>query len=322
MSLETLDLESKGSNMRLDEEHHFCYTVFELKDILDKDDIDLEKSFETKEADSETVELAIEHYESIMNSAGAFVGIGNTALVFKQHPETEKSEQCVKCRWDFLMVNNKSKKVQELPENLRRLKMAEIHFKEVNDKKRSLQRKGMDFVADNSVLREAMIQRTAHTILAEAGMQNAVPDINFIIKIDREESGEVNGDPFVVSEAVNLMFMEQVQGMNLEEMIYQGAPSVAEKMDIPSIEQKLREMVGLLHEGGIAHRDLSLRNIMLDSETLEPRIIDFGKSIHQPVLQEADKERDIQFVDEAVRFLTKFKKDPQRASADLKELHI
>lgn len=308
-------------DVQLDEESHMDYKVIELKRAIGLNEVDLEKSFEAKRADETASLLAMKHYQSIISKPEAFVGFGNTAFVYKEHPETEQSTQCVKCRWDFLMVNNRSKKLSSLPLSLQPLKRIETYFKEVDKKKRALQGKGFDVVADNSTLREAILQHLAAQLLDEAGMPDRVPDVDLIIQIHREESGNVKGDPFAATESVNLVFMDQIQGMTVEEMIYEPSDTTASKLDTELIEKELKEIITVLHDGGIAHRDLSIRNIMLDHVTLSPHLIDFGKSTYSTHLSEEDKQRDLDFIDEAVRFIKKYKIDPKKTSMELKKLH-
>lgn len=309
------------SDIYIDKDSHLDYTVIELKRAIGLGEDELEKSFEAKRADETASILAMKHYQNIISTPKAFVGFGNTAFVYKEHPNSEQNTQCIKCRWDFLMVNNKSKKITSLPPSLQPLKRIEIYFKEVDRKKRGLQEQGYAVVTDNSTLREAILQHLASQLLKEAGMSDRIPDVNLIIQIHREESGNVKGDVYAATESVNLVFMEQIQGMTVEEMIYEPSDIIADKLDIELIVKELKEIVAVLHEGGIAHRDLSIRNIMLDEATLRPHLIDFGKSTYSTHLSEDDKQRDLDFVDEAIRFIRKFKKDPQKTSLELKKLH-
>ena len=324
MSLESIAVqpnESKG--IHVDVDSRLDYSVIELKDLININEADLEKSFETKELDPETLDTAISHYESMLNAHDSFLGSGYSGLVSKQHPklaDSKDSKYCVKCRWDTLMVNNRSKNVQNLPENLIALKEVENHFTKANEEKKRLRKRGVEFLPDNSVLREAVVQYTANKILTEAGMPDVVPGINYIIKIERGESGDVNGDPFAITEEVNLMLMDQIPGYNLQEIILHNSSELARSLDVDAIEARLRLVFNILHENGIVHRDLTLRNIMLDSTTLMPHVIDFGKGVYDRSLSGEDKNRDIEFIDRAVAFLAKFKADPQKAGEDLKEL--
>ncbi len=321
MSAESPQLDTlKTEHVHLDKDSHVNYTVLELKDIAKQSNLELENHFEAHEADIDTREMIVAHYESMLSTQEAFLGIGNTALVFKQHPKAEQSDRCVKCRWDFLMVNNKSKKINLLPENLRRLKLVEDHFEKVTQKWRTIRGRGIEILADNNSLREAVIQHMASKILSEAGMSGKIPDINFIVKVEREESGDVDGDPFSANETVNLMFMDQIQGTNIEELIQHASTGVAERIDVDKIELELKAMIGLLHKEGIAHRDMTIRNIMLDSETLLPHIIDFGRAVYSENLADSDKADDIMSTAEVVKFLRKFKKDPVKMAEELKDL--
>ena len=301
-----------------EEDLHLSYSLLELKDIVDRDDDELEKNFETREADATSVAIARAHYESMINNPEAFVGIGNSGIVFRQHPDQKDSTRCVKCRWDFLMVNNRSKRINSLPKNIQQLKKVENHFSKVNEKIKAQRGKNDEIATDNGVLREAVLQRAAHQALAMAGKADAIPDIDYIVKIEHEETGSVEDDPFSVSEAVELMFMEQVNGMNLEEVIYQGYAEIVREIDVDTFEKELREIIDVLHAEGITHNDLTIRNIMLETGTMKPKVIDFGKASYAKSLSHHAKEDDLNSVDQAVRMMRKYKESPIETAAELK----
>ena len=319
-SLHTLST-VEDEHVHLDPDSHVYYSVMELKGIADLETSRIEDHFETHMAEEELQEIAIAHYESMINTPGAFLGIGNTALVFKQHPGSVLEQHCVKCRWDFLMVNNKSKKIQALPENLRRLKQVENHFEKVTKSRNEARGKNVDVTADSPVLREVLIQHLACQVMNNAGKNGAIPDVHFIIKIEREESGDVEGDPFSVSETVNLIFMDQVQGLNIEEILYEASPDIAQRFSVEIFEQELFEMLEILHNEGVTHGDLTIRNIMIDPVTLKLHIIDFGRGSHSKFLSEDEKEKDRSSAREIVKFMSKFKHDPAKTADELKQLH-
>ncbi|MDR3558072.1 MAG: lipopolysaccharide kinase InaA family protein [Candidatus Pacebacteria bacterium] len=297
---------------------HLNYSLLELKGIIARGDDELEKNFETREADATSVAIARAHYESMINNPEAFIGIGNSGIVFKQHPDQEDSTRCVKCRWDFLLVNNRSKKISSLPENIQQLKKVENHFKKVNEKVKAQRGKNDEITPDNGVLREAVLQRAAHQALAVAGKADAIPDIDYIVKIEHEETGSVDGDLFSVSEAVQLMFMEQVDGSNLEEVIYQGSAEIAREIDIDAFEKELREIIAVLHAEGITHNDLTVRNIMLETGTMKPKVIDFGKAAYSKALSHHAMEDDLNSVEQAVKMMRKYKENPKEMAVELK----
>ena len=307
--------------LETENENHLDFTVYELHEALNSDEETLDNCFETHEADEVTAELAIRHYEAIIADKNAQIGHGNSALVYKRNLEDENGQRCIKCRWDFLMVNNKSKKIERLPGHLQPLKKIEQYFKEISEKKSILQKKGKEFIPENKVLREAVIQKLAHQVVNEAGLNDAVPDIQRIIQIEREESGPEGSDIYSASEVVDLMFMDRVQGLNLEEIIYSLVQEVAEKLDVDLFEKELREILGVLHDAGIAHRDLIIRNIMIDLQNMKPKVIDFGKSKVSGTISAEDKARDLHFVDEAMKLLRKFKENPEEARNRLAEMH-
>ena len=139
------------------------------------------------------------------------------------------------------------------------------------------------------------------------------------MRIEREESGKHDGDTYAVSENVDLVFMDQVPGINIEQLVYSPAQTVIDRLDVEAFSSKLMEIVSVLHKNGIAHRDLSIRNIMIDSDTMLPWVIDFGKSAYSRTLSEDDIQRDTRFVGEAISLLKKLKADPKGTSADLRQ---
>jgi len=297
------------------------YRIFALKDALHLSDTDLEGNFETNEADEVVTEMVSNHYDAMVNNPEGLVGLGNNAFVFKQDPTEEKSTRCVKCRWDFLMVNNRSKKIEKLPANLQKLKRIEDYFTEIKRKTRAYAAKGIDTLPDNNALREAAVQSLASALLEAAGFPNGVPEVDFVIEMERSDSGDVKGDPYSASEKVHMILMDQVPGMTLQEMFYEASELLAERFDLDGFVSNLRKMVQILHDGGVTHRDLSIRNVMIDTETLQPRIIDFGKSVFSKHQSAEDVARDMQFVDEIAKLLKAFKERPRKALEMVKEMH-
>ena len=217
------------------------------------------------------------------------------------------------------MVNNKSKRDGRLPAHLQPLKSVERYFGAVADKRRLLKGKGFEEVPENKTIREAVIQHLAHRIVIAEGLGDCIPDANFVMRIEREESGKHDGDTYAVSENVDLVFMDQVPGINIEQLVYSPAQTVIDRLDVEAFSSKLMEIVSVLHKNGIAHRDLSIRNIMIDSDTMLPWVIDFGKSAYSRTLSEDDIQRDTRFVGEAISLLKKLKADPKGTSADLRQ---
>lgn len=75
--------------------------------------------------------------------------------------------------------------------------------------------------------------------------------------------------------------MEKLNAVSLS-LVKQGQQKLPECFDIDDFFSSLHSYITALHEEReVSHGDLALRNIMCDSETGKPYVIDFGKSINK-----------------------------------------
>jgi len=254
----------KAENLTVEEK-------FDIENALEKP----ESIFVEKEMPANLLEKALLVYEKILTKEDSILGSGNVGIVLK-----ESERACVKCLWENLVVEIKDKKFDLLSPKQQQLRRVYNYFEEIKAKKRNLSNAGAQFSAENSPLKEAGLQIVARKILKEQGLERMVPGLNGVIELSEEDEGEVGGLPYEVSEKVFLISMQTVDGVNLEELLlnYDAYPDLLEKIDFDSFKKMLLEGLAMLHEAGLCHKDLSIRNIMIDRETGEPRLIDFGKS--------------------------------------------
>ena len=76
------------------------------------------------------------------------------------------------------------------------------------------------------------------------------------------------------------IIMEYINGNNLYQYI-RKLPSqrINDENEVKKIFTKIVESIEYMHEMGVIHRDLKLDNILVDRETKQTKIIDFGFSI-------------------------------------------
>lgn len=90
--------------------------------------------------------------------------------------------------------------------------------------------------------------------------------------------------------------MERVQGVTLQRVI-EGLESLPPTFDFEVFFSSLQKYIDAMHtEKRVYHRDLYLRNIMVDESTGLPVVIDFGKAVAHPVYserEEIDEKQDI-----------------------------
>ncbi|MFH1047798.1 MAG: protein kinase [Patescibacteria group bacterium] len=89
------------------------------------------------------------------------------------------------------------------------------------------------------------------------------------------------------------LVMEQLDAVNLRRVIEkQTTEGIKDELpaqfDIDDFFLRLKSYVKEMHRNGVIHNDLHLRNIMVDRDTSQPRVIDFGKA---KLVAELDKTR-------------------------------
>ncbi len=72
-----------------------------------------------------------------------------------------------------------------------------------------------------------------------------------------------------------MMIMERVPGVSIKDII-DGEAQLPEGFNYIEFFNELKKQIELLHENKIYHRDLHEGNVMIDSQTGKPWIIDFG----------------------------------------------
>lgn len=73
------------------------------------------------------------------------------------------------------------------------------------------------------------------------------------------------------------LVMEELPASNLQNVLL-GIDTLPESFDVEKCMHVLYKYVDEMHENGITHNDLEARNVMLDKQTGDPYIIDFGRS--------------------------------------------
>lgn len=282
---------------------------FDIKESLENP----ESIFEGLEAPSDLVEEALSVYEKILTDNDKFLGSGNAGIVFK---ESEKA--CFKCVWEALDVEIKNKRFDLLPQKEQKLRKVYDYFEEIKQKKRKLVLSGYSFESDNQPLKEAGFQEIAKRILDEKGMGDMIPGILGVVELESEDEGEINDLPYYTREKVYLISMETVDGINIEDLILKHPENsdILEKINFDSFEQKIFSALKELHGAGLSHKDLSLRNIMINRSTGEPKIIDFGKS-KLVTIDSPECESDNNSAKNVLNHLKSFLNDPKKKKENL-----
>lgn len=89
------------------------------------------------------------------------------------------------------------------------------------------------------------------------------------------------------------IIMERLNATNLQHII-NGAAPLPENFSIHDFFEDLERFVQHMHEvEEIAHCDLYARNIMIDNETSDPRLIDFGRAVNLRKIESPAKRKEL-----------------------------
>jgi predicted Ser/Thr protein kinase len=194
------------------------------------------------------------------------LGEGAHGAVFTRNQA--KSASCVKLMWDSTTTikakNNDNSKLSDYYRYLQSI----------------LSKKGkFEFRSKNSARDEAAITNKAASV---DGIRS--PKVFAVVKLQREVD-EWDEQGTYAQEDVEMLVMERVRGMNIEQIIDQSKfplEFLPETFSFKEFEADLLDQIERLHEAGIYHRDITLRNVMIESQTGKPWIIDFGISNDVP----------------------------------------
>ena len=97
---------------------------------------------------------------------------------------------------------------------------------------------------------------------------------------------------YFMNEENHLYVMEKLNAVGLDEVMF-GKKEIPDNFNFDSFFKKLENFVQKMNQKNIYHRDLHEGNIMIDKETGDPRIIDFGKSKRNVPYEDAFRDKTI-----------------------------
>jgi serine/threonine protein kinase len=125
--------------------------------------------------------------------------------------------------------------------------------------------------------------------LVEMRIQNKV--FNKIFNGKTRVPAALAGTKDNLANGKHAVLMEQLPAVNLQHIIGRTA-QLPENFDIESFFSDLEEFVSHMHdEVRIIHNDLYARNIMVDLQTAQPYVIDFGRSKYVTELKNDDERK-------------------------------
>jgi hypothetical protein len=280
------------------------------------------ESFSYEQMGEEEAAVFLGRYHEAISQTDRFVGSGNHAMVFDLlGSPAERPRSCAKLSWEggSLAVEVRGKNFRELPDEYQHLRGIQNYFDKVKAEYRARLAANPNavFKPQLDIEREALAQNYARNILEKGGFPGGAPLANGVVSLEREHDGQTDaGNPFMVSEKAKAILMERIEGATIQDIILRRVDwwdEVAEG-DVEQVASKIEAMVAVLGRGGLAHNDLSNRNVMIERGTLNPVIIDFGKASADTTSGDYE---DIRHAREVSGWLRRFGKNPDDVSADL-----
>lgn len=183
--------------------------------------------------------------------------------------------------------------------------------------KRLDQKEARKYPYMNSLKEEASYLQDVANLIEEGDGVIVPKPLMVINSAKRQEVTKQNlkGEMVTFHENVkeDVLVMEKIEGASLEDIFNPKEPRF--KKEVPSgIEwnsflDTLETFVHKMNKAGFYHRDLHMGNVMIDSETLQPVIIDFGFSRKQ-----FSEDNDVYTEVVSDQVSTRFKSDIERIS--------
>lgn len=92
-------------------------------------------------------------------------------------------------------------------------------------------------------------------------------------------SSEDEGETYIVNNEVAVLSMERLNAVSIRDVL-EGRAQIPHTFKEEEFFKKLERFIQSMNEKGFFHRDLHAGNIMIDLETGNPRVIDFGDATY------------------------------------------
>jgi len=172
----------------------------------------------------------------------------------------------------FEVFNLLQKFVEEGSRKIGKGLSAEVHYYGENKKAcvKIISDKTLDSTRKiNSSIEEADFQERAFDL---------IDDVEGVIVPKPYFEHEFKNETGDVTEELNVMCMERLNAVSLEEIL-DYKKDLPTSFNFENFFNNLKKGITRLHENNIHHRDLRPGNVMVDLETGNPCIIDFGLSV-------------------------------------------
>lgn len=259
-------------------------------------------------------------YDIILNDKELFLGNGNHAVVYMVNEGD--SEFCIKNIWKDATTGKSDQSKESLPEELQGLRNIQDYFKAVLEKKSDYVKAGYYFHPQNSPIEEATITNRVNLLFKDKDIGVKVPWVQEIFELERSSGFDLEEGETYFSEDVVMLNMDVVDGFTLQQMILGEDVFLKYNIDVnpDDFEDKLLKAVDVMHDLGIYHNDLTIRNIMIDRNGVI-NLIDFGGSEHSPGNRPNNDlyETNVSHAKKIIKQIRKYNKDPEAAKEDLQQ---
>jgi tRNA A-37 threonylcarbamoyl transferase component Bud32 len=156
---------------------------------------------------------------------------------------------------------------------------------------------------------EAKFLEHARSISNNAKVPRPYYTLNESVTIEEED--EKKYEQYTIS----ALAMETLNAVTLDEVLFAGKENLPKNFDCDAFFKKLRLFVKDIHAGGMYHRDIHAGNVMVDRETGEPCVIDFGRACYSSEEEAYTQEITATEGGKRVRSVLRFTSDEMRVDS-------
>jgi serine/threonine protein kinase len=204
--------------------------------------------------------------EKLLASQENFLGKGKTAEVHFLDKDRELCYKIIR----RIEVMARADAVKNIPEKYREI-FEQQKAKVTSGKKSSAQIEDESYAWHVDLFTEATYLSRARKIAEGSPVKIPRPDAKLEIR------GREEGEGYEIIDDMQVLLMETMKASSVEDIISRGLP-LPSGFNFDAFCQKVEAYLSEMHADKLYHRDLHAGNIMIDNETGDPVIIDFGRS--------------------------------------------
>jgi len=186
-----------------------------------------------------------------------------------------------------------------------------------------------NFLGRRAIIKERFSKKYRHPILdSKLTLKRLYGEARCMAKA--RKLGVATPTLFALDSELHTLTLEYIEGLSVKDVFLQPGSLTGYEEQIEDIAQQIGKAVGLLHDGGLVHGDLTTSNMIIHQDSKQLVLIDFGLSFTSTLPE--DKAVDLYVLERALlsmhsssgnvmeRVLASYRKSSKQWSATLNKL--